>query len=132
MTLQNVKFRIDQAEREEIAAGRKKAPMGSVDGQYVRTDNPNFDGVELRFNPKREHLFIDALGRAIKAADEVTAMGDRVYARGNIEYYGAEDFAHPAGPSPTRAMPLSEQDALRQISRKTGSLPMPIQESPFS
>jgi hypothetical protein len=132
ITLQNVKFRIDQAEREEIAAGRKKAPMGSVDGQYVRTDNPNFDGVELRFNPKREHLFIDALGRAIKAADEVTAMGDRVYARGNIEYYGAEDFAHPAGPSPTRAMPLSEQDALRQISRKTGSLPMTIQESLFS
>lgn len=132
ITLQNVKFRIDQVEREEIAAGRKKAPMGSVDGQYVRTDNPNFDGVELRFNPKREHLFVDALGRAIKAADEVTAMGDRVYARGNIEYYGAEDFAHPAGPSPTRAMPLSEQDALRQISRKTGSLPMPIQESLFS
>ena len=143
VTMKNVKFRINQAEREEIAAGRKKAPMGSADGQFVRSDNPNFDGIELRFNPKREHLFIDAMGRAVKYADEVTVMGDRMYARGHVEYFGDEDFIQPKGVSPTQARVLSVEEALRQAgpaveravieSANTGKpLPPTIQESLFS
>ena len=143
VTMKNVKFRINQAEREEIAAGRKKAPMGSADGQFVRSDNPNFDGIELRFNPKREHLFIDAMGRSVKSADEVTVMGDRMYARGHIEYFGDEDFIQPKGVSPTQARVLSVEEALRQAgpaveravmeSANTGKPLAPtIQESLFS
>jgi hypothetical protein len=132
VTMKNVKFRVSQEEREEIAAGRKKAPMASADGQFVRSDNPNFDGIEMVFNPKREHLFTDALGRAIKYADEVTVMGDRMYARGHIEYYGDKDFVVPVGPSPSKAIPLSMQDAARQIAGKTGVLPQPIQDELFA
>ena len=142
VTMKNVKFRINQTEREEIAAGRKKAPMGSADGQFVRSDNPNFDGIELRFNPKREHLFIDAMGRAVKAADEVTVMGDRMYARGHVEYFGDEDFIQPKGVSPTQARVMSVEEAVRQAgpaveravmeSVNTGKpLAPPIQESLF-
>ena len=113
ITIKNVHFKIDQAERAEIAAGRKKSPMGSADGQFVRIGEPNFDGIELGFNPKREHLFVDALGRAIKYADEITAMGDRVYARGMIEYYGEEDIPS-AGAAPTRAGPMVLETAIQE------------------
>lgn len=113
ITIKNVHFKIDQAERAEIAAGRKKSPMGSADGQFVRIGEPNFDGIELGFNPKREHLFVDALGRAIKYADEITAMGDRVYARGMIEYYGEEDIPS-AGAVPTRAGPMVLETAIQE------------------
>jgi len=113
ITIKNVHFKIDQAERAEIATGRKKSPMGSADGQFVRIGEPNFDGIELGFNPKREHLFVDALGRAIKYADEITAMGDRVYARGMIEYYGEEDIPS-AGAVPTRAGPMVLETAIQE------------------
>jgi len=113
ITIKNVYFKIDQAERAEIAAGRKKSPMGSADGQFVRIGEPNFDGIELGFNPKREHLFVDALGRAIKYADEITAMGDRVYARGMIEYYGEEDIPS-AGAAPSRAGPMVLETAIQE------------------
>ena len=113
ITIKNVHFKIDQAERAEIATGRKKSPMGSADGQFVRIGDPNFDGIELAFNPKREHLFVDALGRAIKYADEITAMGDRVYARGMIEYYGEEDIPS-AGAAPSRARPMVLETAIQE------------------
>jgi hypothetical protein len=113
ITIKNVHFKIDQAERAEIATGRKKSPMGSADGQFVRIGDPNFDGIELAFNPKREHLFVDALGRAIKYADEITAMGDRVYARGMIEYYGEEDIPS-AGAAPSRAGPMVLETAIQE------------------
>jgi hypothetical protein len=143
VTMKNVKFRVDQERREATAAGLKKEPMGSADGQFVRSDNPNFDGIELRFNPKREHLFVDAMGRAVKYADEVTTMGDRSYARGYIEYFGDEDFVRPTGKSPTQAKVMTEQEALQQAgpeveravqeSSRTGKpLSAPIQDSLFA
>lgn len=104
VTLKNVHFKIRQTAREKIAQGiEQKSKMGSADGQYVKTDKPNFDGIELRFNPMREHLFVDAMGRAVKHADEITAVAKRAFARGNIEYYGEEDVPARAGTAPTRA-----------------------------
>ena len=127
VTMRNVQFKINQPYREKIASGVKKKPMGSADGQFVRIDNPSFDGIELRFNPRREHLFVDAMGRAVKYAEEITTTGNSTFARGYIEYYGEEDFVHPAGASPTRAVPMQVMESVRQ----TGSVSAPIQESLF-
>jgi hypothetical protein len=122
VTLKNVYFKIRQTAREKIAQGiEQKSKMGSADGQYVKTTKPNFDGIELRFNPMREHLFVDAMGRAVKHADEVTVVAKRAFARGNIEYYGEEDVPARAGTAPTRArlMGVGEQitpvDATRRM-----------------
>ena len=104
VTLRNVFFKINQPKRERIATGAQtKEPMGSADGQYVDTA-PNFDGVEFRFNPKREHLFRDAAGRVLKYADEITTTGNSVFARGNLEYYGEEDVPGRAGNAPTEGV----------------------------
>lgn len=103
VTLRNAYLNVHQRSREEIAAGeRAKMPMASVDGNFVATDEPNFDGVEFRFNPKREHLFRDAYGRVLRYADEVTVSGNSVFARGMIEYFGPEDEPQRAGSAPTQ------------------------------
>jgi len=132
VTLKNVRFKIQQSARERIASGQEtKSPMGSADGQYVKTDKPNFDGVELRFNPNREHLFRDALGRAVKYADEITTTRNGVFARGNIEYYGEEDVPPVAvSPSESRLMREGEETA-RADAAQTGNVSKPIQESLF-
>ena len=63
VTLRNVRFNIYQPQRQKIAEGGEKSRMASADGQYVDVA-PNFDGIEISFNPEREHLFRDAVGRA--------------------------------------------------------------------
>ena len=106
--------------------------MGSADGHYVKTDKPNFDGIELRFNPNREHLFRDALGRAVKYADEVTTTGNGVFARGNIEYFGTEDVPPVAiSPSESRLMQEGEM-AAKQEAAQTGRVSQPIQDELFA
>ncbi len=100
-TLKDAYFNVDQKVRERIATGEQpKAPMASVDGNYTNKA-ASFDGVEFRFNPKREHLFVDGYGRALRRADEVTVFGNSVFARGNVEYYGPEDVPARAGDAPT-------------------------------
>ena len=102
-TLKNVYFNVDQKGRHKIISNEKeilpngkerikgKHPMASVDGNYVQTNNPNFNGVEARFNPMRDHLFVDTQGNAIKSAEHVTLHGDRVYMRGKITYYSKDN-----------------------------------------
>lgn len=103
VTVREAYLNVGQKAREAIASGAdSKSPMASVDGRYVKTDKHSFDGVEFRFNPAREHLFRDGLGRVLKYADEVTVTGHSVYARGRIEYYGAEDVPARAGDAPTQ------------------------------
>lgn len=87
ITLSNVNFNISQSGRERIASGTEtKHVMAMAVGNVVDVE-PNFDGIELSFNPAREHLFVDSEGRAVKSAEEVTLMGYKAYARGKISYY---------------------------------------------
>jgi len=103
-TVKNAYFNVDQKIREKIAQGTSpKAPMADVDGEF--TKNNSFDGVEFKFNPKREHLFRDARGRALKYADEATVHGNKVYARGRLEYFDEGDIPARTGNSPTEAVP---------------------------
>jgi predicted transcriptional regulator len=133
-TLKNVFFKINQNKRQLIAAGsQSKEPMGSADGQWVNTDNPNFDGVEFRFNPKREHLFRDVQGRVLKYADEITASGVSVFARGNIEYYGEEDVPARAGNAPTEGVLMKPSGQITPIADEPkGKISLGQQESLFS
>lgn len=98
VTLSNVNFNVSQSERNKIAEGRAKGVMAMAVGRVVDAE-PNFDGVELSFNPNREHLFVDSEGRAVKSAEEVTVMGFKAYARGKISYF--EDFEDPRSPQYT-------------------------------
>ena len=98
ITLSNVNFNVSQSERNKIAEGRAKGVMAMAVGR-VTDSEPNFDGVELSFNPAREHLFVDSEGRAVKSAEEVTVMGYKAYARGKISYF--EDFEDPRSPQYT-------------------------------
>ena len=70
----------------------------SVDGNYVSDKNVLLDGedfVEIGFNPKAHHLFINMnTGQAVKGADLATVVGDRVYARG-IQYYKKSEAPDP-------------------------------------
>lgn len=93
ITLKNVVFQVVQSAREGILKKtRGKEPMALAEGEYT-TKEANFDGIEVKFNPKKLHLFVDSEGRAIKSAEEVTIMGHRAYARGKISYY--EEFEDP-------------------------------------
>jgi hypothetical protein len=133
ITLKNAYFKINQAYRAKIAAGIKKKPMGSADGIFDRIDNPNFDGVEFRFNPKREHLFVDVMGRAIKYADEITVVGNSTFARGNIEYYDASELPEAIGGFSTRAKAMEEDGQITPIpDEPKGKVSIGQQESLFS
>lgn len=107
ITLKNVTFPVQQGAREAIAkeaaeknsqGGSKKTKMAGGKGSYVEVE-PNFDGVELSFNPAVGHLFVDANGRAVMSAEEVTFLGFKAYARGKISYF--EEFEDPRSPKYT-------------------------------
>lgn len=101
--LRDATMRVNQGARAQIASGGAKFPMAGADGKFVAKPNTStmFDGVELRFNPKTTHLFVDPDGRPVKRVGEATIVGDRVYARGDIEYYDASDYPQPRGGLPT-------------------------------
>lgn len=107
-TLKNAYFNVNQGGREKIATGQQnKFPMASVDGENTNK-KPNFDGVEARFNPMANHLFVDGHGKAIRSAEEVTLHGHRAYMRGKIEYHTQETAPKRSGDAPTNAT-LSEE-----------------------
>jgi hypothetical protein len=98
-------FNVHQGAREGIARGTAaKSPMASVDGAYIPAEGvARFDGVEIRFNPKTTHLFVDLEGFAVRYAEEVTVLGHRVFARGRIQYFTELDAPARAGDAPTQA-----------------------------
>jgi hypothetical protein len=113
VTLSNVNFNVSQTAREDIAAGTDTKKVMAMAVGRVMDVEPNFDGIELSFNPKREHLFVDANGRAVKSAEEVTVMGFKAYARGKISYF--EDFEDPRSPeyiAPSRVTFAKTKDEL--------------------
>jgi hypothetical protein len=85
ITLNNVSFNVDPLQRDKIASGGQKGVMAMAVGT-VSDSAPNFNGLELSFNPKRENMFVDEDGRAVLAAEEVTLTGNKAYARGMISY----------------------------------------------
>jgi hypothetical protein len=98
VTLRNAWFNVHQDGREAIASGLKpKFPMASVDGEFVRVKGKaNFDGVEVSFNPKSVHLFVDSKNQAVSYAKEVTILGHRAYARG-VHYFSRENAPTKTG-----------------------------------
>ena len=88
VVLRDAYFNVSQKGREKIASGAEsKFPMASIDGHLVDVEAPSFDGIEIRFQPKAVHLFVDINNRPVRYAEQVTIYGHRAYARGLIEYY---------------------------------------------
>jgi hypothetical protein len=101
-----VKFYVSPKGREDIATGNKaKYPAMSVNGAYdpnlkILPNDP--DVVEVGFNPKAHHLFVDLnTGQAVKEADAATIIGDRVYAKG-ITYFKKSEAPKPKAKSQVR------------------------------
>ena len=97
--LRNAFFNVHQAGREGIASGTMaKHPMASIDGTFVEQPQElSFNGVEISFNPKNQHLFVDSEGYAVQYAEEVTILGHRAYARGEIRYYSQNNAPAKVG-----------------------------------
>jgi len=111
--LKNAHFNVHQKGRENIATGKEnKHPMASVDGEYQETQHHNFSGVEVSFNPKRHHHFVDSQGRAVKSAEDVTVHGHRAYLRGKIEYHTPQTAPKRAGDSPSETKLHEEYDMM--------------------
>ncbi len=100
--LKNAFFNVQQSEREAIATNqRPKSAMASVDGELVGMLSPeSFGGVEVRFNPRTDHLFVDNNGHAIQFAEEVVILGHRAYAKG-VRYHTELTVPPRAGDSPS-------------------------------
>ncbi len=102
--VKNPNLNVNQNARKKIVTFQEnKFPMASVDGEFM-TDNidlMNFDGVKAFFNPFKHNVFVDAAGRPIKSAEEATIVGNTVYLRGDIEYYGFNDPTLKQGRSET-------------------------------
>jgi hypothetical protein len=105
VTLKDAFFNIHQGGREGIASGTTaKHPMASVDGTFqIEEGDFCFDGVEISFNPKITHLFVDADGYAVQYAEEVTILGNRAYARGRMRYFTKATVPARAGDAPSIA-----------------------------
>ena len=102
VTLKDVYFNAHQKRIYEIKTGEKpKNPVASVDGLYqdVSLDNTNTNGVEIKFNPMTSGLFVTVDGnKPVRSAEEATIIGNRVYARGKIEYFTNENIPEPYTP----------------------------------
>jgi hypothetical protein len=108
--LQHAWFNVHQKARQDIASGAaSKSPMASIDGSLVLSEEPwNFDGVEVSFQPKRVHLFVDAANQAVQYAEQVTIMGHRAYARGRMRYFESRTAPPQAGHAPSEVVFASE------------------------
>lgn len=105
VVLRNAYFNVQQKGRESIASGQSpKHPMASIDGELAELGAPaSIVGVEVRFNPKLEHLFVDPSNRALWYAEEVVVVAHRAYARGRLVFHTTETAPTRAGTNPTRA-----------------------------
>lgn len=104
IVLKNAYFNVSQGAREAIAEGRQhKFAMASVDGEFASCTVPKeFEGVEIRFNPKEQHLFVDVDNNAVHFAEEVVVFGHRAYARGQIVYHTYQTAPQRAGDFPSK------------------------------
>ena len=96
VTLRNVEFRVNQDARYEIASGKSsKFPAMTAKGEIVQT-KPVFEGIEVNFNPKSDHLFrIVENGLAIRSAEEAVVFDQRVLVRGKVTYWDKASAPKP-------------------------------------
>lgn len=100
VSLANCYFNVSQKGREQIASGEaSKFPMASCDGVFMEVE-PDFDGIEISFNPKRVRLFCDSDNRPIRFAEWATVYANRIYVRGRVEYYTADTAPEKVGTAP--------------------------------
>lgn len=65
--------------------------MASIDGQFKSYDIPtNFSGIEIKFNPFKQLLFVDENNEAIQFAEHVIILGHRAFACGKIIYHSLD------------------------------------------
>jgi hypothetical protein len=104
VTLQDVNFHVRQQSRLNIANGiADKHPMAAAIGRLVQKP-PSLSGTEIRFNPNSGHLFVRADNQlAVKHVEEATIFAYRVFARGKITYWDAEEAPKPLGDLATDA-----------------------------
>lgn len=111
--LKDAYFNVNQTSRENIAGGsQNKHPMASIDGLFEQDNPEHFQGVEIRFNPKNHHLFVDEHGQAIHYAEEVLIIGHRAYARGHIIYHSLESSPKRKGDQPTQTKILETEHTI--------------------
>lgn len=117
-TVTDVTFSVSQKGRQGIAAkiggldvpeAKNKFPAMSVDGKLAPSENVISKGgkgvIEIGFNPKAHHLFIDMkTGQAVKGAEVATVVGDRVYAKG-VKYYKKSEAPEPLNASDGTELP---------------------------
>ena len=71
---------------------------------FVQHEEPSLDGVEIRFDPRRWHLFVDTDNRPIRWAESVTVYGHRAYARGVLVYYDEQSAPAKCGDAPSEVV----------------------------
>jgi len=106
VNVKNAHFNANQQARNNIASGiANKSVMASVDGEYQdkKHGEHNYDGVELHFNPHREHGFVDGYGNLVHHAKDLTYVNGRVLARGPITYHTAKTAPKKVGNAPSTA-----------------------------
>jgi len=87
--LTDVKFPKPSAFNMAGIAANNAGPKKHVSGRFkqVQENDDIMTGVLIEMDPLRNNGFADENGRLIKSADEVTFIGGKMIARGNIEYY---------------------------------------------
>lgn len=113
VTLKDAHFNTHQKSIYEVKNGIKnKFPLASVDGEYqdIPLTDQNYEGTEIRFNPKDTQLFETVDGRPVRRADEVTLSGTRVYARGKIDYFTDDNRPDPFKPNKALLQKASKED----------------------
>ena len=96
VTLRNVEFKVNQEARYAISSGKSsKFPAMTARGEIVQT-KPVFEGIEVNFNPKDDHLFrVVENGLAIRSAEEAVVFDKRVLVRGKVTYWDKASAPKP-------------------------------------
>ena len=96
VTLRDVEFRVNQDARYEIASGKStKFPAMTAKGEIIQT-KPVFEGIEVNFNPKSDHLFrVVDNGLAVRSAEEAVVFDQRVLVRGKVTYWDKASAPKP-------------------------------------
>lgn len=126
--LTDVKFPRPSAFNMAGIAANESGPKKHVSGKFkqIQETDDLMTGVLIEMDPLRNNGFADENGRLIKSADEVTFIGGKMIARGNIEYYPESmnknglSAAEPTASAATRSQAQNEAiiESVRENLRK--------------
>ena len=96
-TITDVSFMVGITPQMRVAVGdTPKTVLSSVNGNmqslHMNEEPINRDGITATFNPKTTHLYVTEDGRAVKRAGEATIENNKVFLRGEVEYYSKEEL----------------------------------------